>query len=94
VAREPRRAPAHNLLGNLLAAQGRLDEAVRAYEEALRLDAKLADAHFKLGLILSDAGRYPQARPHLAAALALAPGFAEAERRLAAVDEALRTEEP
>lgn len=94
VALDPRRAAAWNLLGNLLAAQGRLDEAVGAYEEALRLDGKLADAHFKLGMILSDQRRYREARPHLAAAVALAPGFGEAKRQLLAVDEALRREEP
>ncbi|HET9594543.1 MAG TPA: tetratricopeptide repeat protein [Anaeromyxobacteraceae bacterium] len=38
LALDPRYAPAHVLLGQALAAQRRCDEAVRAFEEALRLE--------------------------------------------------------
>jgi tetratricopeptide (TPR) repeat protein len=41
---DPRHVPAHVLLGNVLAAQGRCTDAAKAYAEALRLDPTNAAA--------------------------------------------------
>jgi tetratricopeptide (TPR) repeat protein len=41
---DPRHVPAHVLLGNVLAAQGRCADAAKAYAEALRLDPASAAA--------------------------------------------------
>jgi len=38
-----------NNLGNLLSRQGRVEEAIAAYEEALALDSNFADAHYNAG---------------------------------------------
>jgi tetratricopeptide (TPR) repeat protein len=44
IAASPDYAPAHNNLGDALRAQGKLDEAVVAYAEALRADPGFAQA--------------------------------------------------
>jgi tetratricopeptide (TPR) repeat protein len=44
IAASPDYAPAHNNLGDALLAQGKLDEAVFAYEEALRADPGFVQA--------------------------------------------------
>jgi serine/threonine protein kinase/tetratricopeptide (TPR) repeat protein len=56
----------HNLRGNILQAQLRLEEAADAYEEALRLDPKLPDAKTNLELtrrILKQTGTDEQIKP-------------------------------
>src|SRR5262249_47365892 len=50
-------AAAHTNLGAALRAQGRLDEAIGHYQQAVRLDPKLAVAHDNLGNCLYDAAR-------------------------------------
>jgi tetratricopeptide (TPR) repeat protein len=44
IAASPDYASAHNNLGDALRVQGKLDEAVFAYEEALRADPGFAQA--------------------------------------------------
>jgi serine/threonine protein kinase len=46
----PNEASYHNLRGNILQSQFRLDEAVDAYDEALRLNPKLAEARLNYNL--------------------------------------------
>jgi serine/threonine protein kinase len=56
----------HNLRGNILQAQLHLDEAVEAYEQALRLNPKLADAALNRDLtkvILAKVGPEEQLKP-------------------------------
>jgi tetratricopeptide (TPR) repeat protein len=43
------------------ALEGRLDEAAAAFEQAVRLDRKNADAHFSLGNIYAEQGRWSDA---------------------------------
>ena len=62
----PNDASYHNLRGNILQAQLRLEEAVDAYEEALRLNPKLAEAQLNLDLtkrILKKIGTDEQIKP-------------------------------
>ena len=44
---------AHNNLGTALVAKGQMDEAIRQYQEALRLKPDYADAHCNLGAALA-----------------------------------------
>ncbi len=62
----PNDATYHNVRGNILQAQLRLDEAADAYEEALRIDPKLAEAKLNLELtrkILKQIGTDEQIKP-------------------------------
>jgi tetratricopeptide (TPR) repeat protein len=54
-----------------LERQGRYDDAVKAYQEALRLDANDADAHVRMGLLLRELGRDEEANKAFQAALSL-----------------------
>lgn len=53
---------------------GEPDAARGAYERALALDPRLADAHVNLGCVLHDAGKLADAESHYRAALGLRPG--------------------
>jgi tetratricopeptide (TPR) repeat protein len=66
--------------------QGRAQEAQRLLEEAIRLDARLAEAHYFLGLTFIDLARTRDACTELGRFLEIAPGVrdtadAESERR-------------
>ncbi|MGH7299057.1 MAG: tetratricopeptide repeat protein [Candidatus Rokuibacteriota bacterium] len=59
------------------------DEARHAYEQALALDATLADAHVNLGRLRHHGGDVARAETHYQAAIRLAPGDAVAHFNLA-----------
>jgi tetratricopeptide (TPR) repeat protein len=59
------------------------DEARHAYEQALALDASLADAHVNLGRLQHQAGEPARAESHYRAAIRLAPRDAVAHFNLA-----------
>ena len=48
---------AHNNLGNILSKNGRTDEAISQFQEAIRQKADYADAHYKLGIVFNQKGR-------------------------------------
>jgi Flp pilus assembly protein TadD len=75
----PSSAMAHNNLGVILAAAGRLPEAADQFGAALRLDPGYADAERNFGLTLAREGRAAEAVPHYEQALRLQPIFATAE---------------
>ncbi|HYR96043.1 MAG TPA: tetratricopeptide repeat protein [Candidatus Binatus sp.] len=85
---------AHNNLGDALVRQGRLDEAVVEFSEALRLLPSYPDAHYNLGVALMRRGQTDQAVEQYAAALRVNPSHASAHTNLgiALVDQG-RTEE-
>ncbi len=71
-------------LGHALAAEGRLDEAVRHYSEAVRIHPGYAEAHNNLGLALATQGKIDDAIPHYAEAIRLLPDYFEAHSNLGA----------
>ena len=75
---------ARNNLGNALADQGKVSEAIAQYSEALRILPNFVDAHSNLGILLADQGRLDEAIAHYREALRGYPGFAEAHLNLGA----------
>lgn len=72
----------HYNLANELREQGRLDDAVRHYEEAIRFDPNYLAARTNLGPILAKQGRIDEAIAHYAAVLRLKPDLAETHNNL------------
>lgn len=72
-------AIALNNWGNLVAADGRTDEAIGLYRRALAESPRYVDAHTDLGVALAREGNLPEAITHLERALALDPASDDAE---------------
>jgi len=73
---------AHYTLGNALAMQGSLLEAMHHYREALRIKPNYAVAHHNLGNALTMKGDLGQAISHYKVALKIRPQYADAHRNL------------
>jgi tetratricopeptide (TPR) repeat protein len=69
---------ARSNLGMALSEQGRMEEAIAQYREALRINPPDADAHTNLGIALAHQGRTGEAMAQYRAALQLAPHYPEA----------------
>lgn len=82
VVRNPAAWMAHNNLGNLYRAEGRLDLAVAHLQAALRARSDLPKAHLNLGHCLRDLKRPADALEHYRRAAALDPNYAEAHNHL------------
>jgi len=74
----------HENYGIVLASDGQLDLAITELQAALRLGRDTADLRNGLGATLLAKGRRKQARVHFKKALALRPGFVDAEENLKA----------
>jgi tetratricopeptide (TPR) repeat protein len=72
----------HDDLAIILARQGRLQEAIDHYEQALRLKPDFALAQYNLGNALLQARKLPEAIGHYERALHLKPDFAGAQLNL------------
>src|SRR4029453_13140094 len=72
-ASQPRTADLHGALGLIYLDRRRLDEALREFTTASRLDSKRADIHTFRGLALSLAGQPAAVTEAFAAAAALDP---------------------
>ncbi|MCW5892540.1 MAG: tetratricopeptide repeat protein [bacterium] len=83
LAKNPSAAMAHVNLGMLLYGQGRVQEAVREYEQALAVAPPEADVVGNLGIALHALGRPAEARARFEEAVALAPGDAGVRLNLA-----------
>ena len=73
---------AHNKLGDVRAAQGRLDAAVTHYTEALRISPGFMEVHNNLGVVLARLGRADEALTHYTEALRSAPSSVDAHNNL------------
>jgi tetratricopeptide (TPR) repeat protein len=73
---------AHNNLGLVLAARGRLGEAIDQYRKALEIEPGYALAHNNLGLALARSGRVEEAIDQYRDALKLKSDFAQAHYNL------------
>ena len=82
VKKSPRKARPHNNLGTALARQGKLDEAITHYSEALRFKPEYANAHFNLGNALTGKGSLDEAISHYSEALRIKPKYASAHNNL------------
>jgi protein O-GlcNAc transferase len=72
-------------LGQLLLAAGRLEDATKYFERAVRIDPQLYAARMALASALYDQGRQEEAEAHLRCAIALQPESVEAHRLLTAL---------
>jgi tetratricopeptide (TPR) repeat protein len=73
---------AHYNLGVTLEQQGRLDDAIAHYEQAVRIRRDYADAWNNLGGVLARLGRVQEAIPRYQQALRIRPDLAEAHYNL------------
>ena len=96
VSKRPANVRAHVRLGQLLADQGRLDEALACFDKACALSPHNEIAQSNLGAGLTQLGRLDEGYTHLMEAVRLRPNYADATcnlgRNLAArgrLDEAL-----
>src|SRR5437016_5857830 len=78
----PDAAETHQHLAMARAAQGRFEEAVTGYREALRLRPDFAEAHNNLGTLLLSHGRLGEAEAEFRQALRVRPDFVEAHSNL------------
>ncbi|MDX1434924.1 MAG: tetratricopeptide repeat protein, partial [Gammaproteobacteria bacterium] len=78
IAAEPEFADAHNNLGNVHKAAGRLLEAEHAYRRAIATAPDHFDGYFNLGIVLDAMGRTREAHEVNARACALEPRYAPA----------------
>jgi tetratricopeptide (TPR) repeat protein len=67
---EARQPLAHEVLGQLLEAEGRIPEAIARYKEAIRLRPDFGKAHVELGALLARQGNRAAAAAEFRAALA------------------------
>jgi hypothetical protein len=75
-------AQAHNHLGVTFALDGRRDEAVWQFMEALRMWPAFPEAHISLGAVLASEGRLPEAVAHYEIALRINPRLAKAHNNM------------
>jgi tetratricopeptide (TPR) repeat protein len=75
-------AIAHKCLGDAWTRQGKLDEAVQQYDQALLFYPDFADAHNNLGSVLARQGNTDKAIQQFKQAIRLNPGYAVAYNNL------------
>ena len=78
----PDLAEAHSNLGNVLKDQGKRDEAIAAYRQAIGIEPNLAEAHSNLGNALKDQGKVDEAIAAYRQAIGIKPDLAEAHCNL------------
>ena len=81
----PESADLHNILGLSLARQGRIEEAIGEFREAMRLEPDSAMTHWHLGAALASRGARDEAIEHLRRSVQLDPNNPLARQDLEAV---------
>jgi len=81
-ARNPGLWMAHQNLGTALLQQGRSEEAIAQFGEAMRIDPANATAHYNFGNVLFQQGRTEEAIAHYREAARLNPANADAHNNL------------
>ena len=76
VSKSPLNFRAYYNLGNALYKNGRMEEAIKSYSDALRIKQDFAVAHLNLGIALTEVGRLDNAISHLLEAMRIKPGDA------------------
>lgn len=71
-------AAGYNNLANALAKQGKVDDAIRAAQQALKVQPDYGIAHYNLGNLYMQTGRSDLARRHFEESLRLLPNYADA----------------
>jgi len=79
---DARRAQPYINLGQLFAACGRPQEAIRELQHAAALQPRYADVRYLLGLLLEDLGQIEEAEGHLRTALDVNPNYTMARLAL------------
>ena len=67
----------HRNMGLVLTGQGRLDEAISHFREAVRIKPDFAEVHSNIGVVLVRQGRIEEAIRHYRKALEIKPDFVE-----------------
>jgi tetratricopeptide (TPR) repeat protein len=80
-------------LANLLRQEGRLDEAITQYRQAIRLQPRHAKAHYNLALTLQLIGNLEEALMHAETAAKHEPSFAEYQNAVGNIVQELRRTE-
>lgn len=75
---------AHNDLGELLAQQGKLDEAAAQFAAALAINPRFAHARHNMGMMLVQRGKLDEAISEFSKAVEIDPAFADAFNKLGA----------
>lgn len=74
---------AHYAFGSILADEGKMEEAISHFTEAVRSRPEKATLRNTLGRALASQGKFDKALPHLKTALQIKPDFAEAHYNIA-----------
>ncbi len=69
-------------LGVTLLNEGKVDEAIAAFNKALAIDPDLASAHYNLGIAYEKKDQPEEARKHFQETIRIKPGFGEAYQAL------------
>lgn len=81
----PEFAAAHSNLASILQQQGKLQDAINHYKEAIRIAPTFADAYSNMGNTLKEMGDVGGALQCYTRAIQINPGFADAHSNLASI---------
>ena len=79
---QPKFAEMYNNLGNALLEQGRLEESIQAYQQAIHIQPGHSNAYSTLGIILKEQGRLEESIQACQQAIHIQPDHAEAHKNL------------